>query len=172
MRSSDRKIILGKLGKPHGLKGFLYIRYYGDDPKSLLNFSQVFSEDALLGKVDKIAELTDRTTIHISGINTRDSAELLRDKEIYIQESQLPQLNNDEVYLYQLENLVVKNKQDEILGLVDYVMPTGANDVLVVKPSTDSVDNKERLIPYLRPKIIESIKLEEGHIVVVWPKDY
>ena len=118
------------------MKGFLYIRYYGDDPESLLNFSQVFSEDALLGKVDKIAELTDRTTIHISGINTRDSAELLRDKEIYIQESQLPQLNNDEVYLYQLENLVVKNKQDEILGLVDYVMPTGANDVLVVKPST------------------------------------
>ena len=172
MRSSDRKIILGKLGKPHGLKGFLYIRYYGDNPKSLLNFSQIYSEESLLGTVDKIAELNDRVTIHISGINTRNSAEILRDKEIYVQEDQLPTLDNGEAYFYQLENLIVKNKQDEILGLVDYIMPTGANDVLVVKPSKESIDNEERLIPYLRPKIIESIKLEEGHIVVVWPKDY
>ena len=172
MRSSDRKIILGKLGKPHGLKGFLYIRYYGNDPKSLLNFSQIYSEESLLGKVDKIAELNDRTTIHISGINTRNSAEFLRDKEIYVQENQLPSLDNGEVYFYQLESLIVKNKQNEILGLVDYVMPTGANDVLVVKPSTDSIDNKERLIPYLRPQIIESITLEEGQITVVWPRDY
>ena len=172
MRSSDRKIILGKLGKPHGLKGFLYIRYYGDNPKSLLNFSQIYSEESLLGTVDKIAELNDRVTIHISGINTRNSAEILRDKEIYVQEDQLPILDNGEAYFYQLENLIVKNKQDEILGLVDYIMPTGANDVLVVKPSKESIDNEERLIPYLRPKIIESIKLEEGYIVVVWPKDY
>jgi len=172
MRSSDRKIILGKLGKPHGLKGFLYIRYYGDNPKSLLNFSQIYSEESLLGTVDKIAELNDRVTIHISGINTRNSAEILRDKEIYVQEDQLPTLDNGEAYFYQLENLIVKNKQDEILGLVDYIMPTGANDVLVVKPSKESIDNEERLIPYLRPKIIESIKLEEGYIVVVWPKDY
>ena len=67
---------------------------------------------------------------------------------------------------------MVKNKQDEILGLVDYIMPTGANDVLVVKPSKKSIDDKERLIPYIRPKIVESIEIEEGHIIVLWPKDY
>tara|TARA_B110000116_G_scaffold123793_1_gene107433 strand:- start:2144 stop:2662 length:519 start_codon:yes stop_codon:yes gene_type:complete len=172
MRSSDRKIILGKLGKPHGLKGFLYIRYYGDDPKSLLSFSQIYSEDSSLGKVDKIAELKDRVTIHISGVNTRNSAEILRDKEIYVQEDQLPKLDNGEAYFYQLENLEVKNKQDEILGLVDCIMPTGANDVIVVKPYKDSIDKKERLIPYLRPEIVENIDLEEKRIIVIWPSDY
>ena len=172
MRSSDRKIILGKLGKPHGLKGFLYIRYYGDDPKSLLSFSQIYSEDSSLGKVDKIAELKDRVTIHILGVNTRNSAEILRDKEIYVQEDQLPKLDNGEAYFYQLENLEVKNKQDEILGLVDCIMPTGANDVIVVKPYKGSIDKKERLIPYLRPEIVENIDLEEKRIIVIWPSDY
>ena len=172
MRSSDRKIILGKLGKPHGLKGFLYIRYYGDDPKSLLSFSQIYSEDSSLGKVDKIAELKDRVTIHILGVNTRNSAEILRDKEIYVQEDQLPKLDNGGAYFYQLENLEVKNKQDEVLGLVDYIMPTGANDVIVVKPYKDSIDKKERLIPYLRPEIVENIDLEERRIIVIWPSDY
>ena len=90
MRSSDRKIILGKLGKPHGLKGFLYIKYFGDDPKSLLNYSEIYSQESSLGIVDKIDNLKNRTIIHISGINNRNSAELLRDKEIYVLEHQLP----------------------------------------------------------------------------------
>ena len=172
MRSSDRKIILGKLGKPHGLKGFLYIKYFGDDPKSLLNYSEIYSQESSLGIVDKIDNLKNRTIIHISGINNRNSAELLRDKEIYILEHQLPGLDDEEVYFYQLENLIVKNKRDDILGLVDYIMPTGANDVIVVKPYKDSIDKKERLIPYLRPEIVENIDLEERRIIVIWPSDY
>ena len=172
MRSSDRKIILGKLGKPHGLKGFLYINYFGDDPKLLLNYSEIYSQESSLGVVDKIDNLKNRTIIHISGINNRNSAELLRDKEIYVLEHQLPGLDNEEVYFYQLENLIVKNKQDDILGLVDYIMPTGANDVIVVKPYKDSIDKKERLIPYLRPEVVENIDLEERRIIVIWPSDY
>jgi len=172
MRSSDRKIILGKLGKPHGLKGFLYIKYFGDDPKSLLNYSEIYSQETSLGIVDKIDNLKNRTIIHISGINNRNSAELLRDKEIYVLEHQLLGLDNEEVYFYQLENLIVKNKQDDILGLVDYIMPTGANDVIVVKPYKDSIDKKERLIPYLRPEVVENIDLEERRIIVIWPSDY
>ena len=84
----------------------------------------------------------------------------------------MPGLDNEEVYFYQLENLIVKNKQDDILGLVDYIMPTGANDVIVVKPYKDSIDKKERLIPYLRPEVVENIDLEERRIIVIWPSDY
>ena len=36
----------------------------------------------------------------------------------------------------------------DVLGVVKKVMPTGANDVLVVEGSTDSIDQKERLIPF------------------------
>ncbi len=54
MRSSDRKILLGKLGKPHGVKGFLYIHYYGEDPNALYDYEGLLLEDGTSVKVDKL----------------------------------------------------------------------------------------------------------------------
>ena len=51
-------------------------------------------------------------------------------------------------------------------------MPTGANDVLVVKPVNGSVDDRERLIPFLKQEIITKIELQDETVYVKWPKDY
>ncbi|HIM22387.1 MAG TPA: ribosome maturation factor RimM, partial [Gammaproteobacteria bacterium] len=72
----------------------------------------------------------------------------------------------------QLENLKVINEQNEFLGIIDHVMPTGANDVLVVKPLEGSVDNDERLIPFLKKEIITKVELLKKTVYVKWPKDF
>ncbi len=51
-------------------------------------------------------------------------------------------------------------------------MPTGANDVLVVKPFDGSIDNVERLIPFLKEEIITKVELLDKRVYVKWPKDY
>ena len=51
-------------------------------------------------------------------------------------------------------------------------MPTGANDVLAVKPIEGSIDNKERLIPFLTKENINKIKLQDKTVYVKWPKDF
>ena len=51
-------------------------------------------------------------------------------------------------------------------------MPTGANDVLVVKPFEGSVDNDERLIPFLKEEIIIKVELLNKTVYVKWPKDF
>ena len=71
-----------------------------------------------------------------------------------------------------LENLKVINEQNEFLGIIDHVMPTGANDVLVVKPLEGSVDNDERLIPFLKKEIITKVELLKKTVYVKWPKDF
>jgi 16S rRNA processing protein RimM len=44
------------------------------------------------------------------------------------------------------------------LGDVDYLLETGANDVLVVRASESSIDDRERLIPFIESEVIaESI---------------
>lgn len=172
MSSTDRKIILGKLGKPHGLKGFLYLHYYGENPSSLLDYIEVFIDESSIGRIDKVINLKNRVTVCISGIDNRNKAESLRDKDIYVNEKQLPQLDNGEFYHYQLEGLSVVNNEGEILGCIDNVMGTGANDVLVVKPSEKSLDDLERLIPYLKDDVVESINIEENIMIVEWPSDF
>ena len=172
MSSTDRKIILGKLGKPHGLKGFLYLHYYGENPNSLLDYVEVFIDESSIGRIDKVINLKNRVTVYISGIDNRNKAESLRDKDIYVNEKQLPQLDNGEFYHYQLEGLSVVNNEGEILGCIDSIMGTGANDVLVVKPSEKSLDDLERLIPYLKDDVVESINIEENIMIVEWPSNF
>jgi 16S rRNA processing protein RimM len=68
--------------------------------------------------------------------------------------------------------LSVVNNEGEILGCIDNVMGTGANDVLVVKPSEKSLDDLERLIPYLKDDVVESINIEENIMIVEWPSNF
>ena len=51
---------------------------------------------------------------------------------------------------------------------MDYLIETGANDVLVVKANADSIDDRERLVPYLPGDTIVRVSLEEGVIEVDW----
>ena len=55
-----------------------------------------------------------------------------------------------------------------MLGTVDYLIDTGANDVLVVKACEGSIDKRERLIPYVPDSTVIQVDLDEGLIVVDW----
>jgi 16S rRNA processing protein RimM len=117
-------------------------------------------------------EKKDRLIIKLLGCDSRNAAEELRGKEVHILEKNLPDLEKDEYYLYELEGLVVKNLDNVILGKVKETFGTEANDVLVVKTTDESVDDKERLIPYVKPQVVKEILLEEGYILVDWPEDF
>ena len=58
------------------------------------------------------------------------------------------------------------------LGRVDHLIETGSNDVLIVKPTPDSMDDKERLIPYLPDQVIKSVNLESGLLTVDWDPEF
>jgi len=51
-------------------------------------------------------------------------------------------------------------------------METGANDVLVVRPDEQSLDDEERLIPWIREQVIIAVDLDSKCIRVDWEKDY
>ena len=51
---------------------------------------------------------------------------------------------------------------------MDYLIETGANDVLVVKPSAGSIDDRERLIPYLPGDVVTAVDLDRAVIEVDW----
>ena len=52
------------------------------------------------------------------------------------------------------------------------MLQTGANDVVVVMPSDSSLDDRERLIPWVRGEVIKSIDVEKGELIVSWLSDY
>ena len=172
MRSKDRKILIGKLGKPHGIKGFVYFHYYGKDLSTLKGYKDLYIDDFPSARLEKMFEKRDRLIIKLSACDSRNTAEELRNKEVYILENNLPDLNKGEYYLYELEGLVVKNLDSQILGEVKEIFGTKANEVLIVKNTDESIDDKERLIPYVKPQVVKEILLEEGIILVDWHENY
>ena len=65
----------------------------------------------------------------------------------------------------------VWNRQGDdrvLFGVVDYLIETGANDVLVVAACEGSIDERERLIPYLPGQSVGRVDLASGVIEVDW----
>ena len=52
------------------------------------------------------------------------------------------------------------------------MIETGSNDVLVVKKCKDSLDGRERLIPYLPDQVVLAVDLEAGSIEVDWDPEF
>ena len=172
-RSKDRNILLGTIGKPYGLKGECYFYYFGKEPKNLNSYLELFTKDySKVFQVKALREIKGRVIISFDNIVSRTEIEEYRNKELYISEDQLLDLDEGDFYWYQLESLKVLNLEGDFLGLVSELMETGKNDVLVIKPTKDSIDSKTRLIPYVKEKVINSVDIEIQTITVNWPKEF
>jgi len=110
--------------------------------------------------------------IHITGVDDREDARQYCQLNIVVEKSQFPELEQGEYYWHQLEGLTVITCQgDTRLGVVDSLMETGANDVLVVKGDRESLDREERLIPYTEQFVLR-VDLDAGKIDVDWDPEF
>ena len=67
---------------------------------------------------------------------------------------------------------VIGTNKDEVLGEVKELNNFGANDYLIIKPTNSSIDDEERLIPFIKEIFINSIDKEKKIINVNWQSDY
>ena len=105
--------------------------------------------------------------IKLEGCNDRNQAEALVGAKIAVYRNQLPQLEGPgHFYWADLKGLQVVNTAGVELGVVDYLLETGANDVLVVK------GDQERLIPYLWKQVVQDVDLSAKRILVDWDADF
>lgn len=96
----------------------------------------------------------------------RDQAAALIGLEIGIRRDQLPRLGADEFYWADLVGLSVETLEGRQLGRVDRVFATAANDVLVV------TGERERLVPFLRDRVIKDVDFDLGRIRVDWDPEF
>ena len=68
--------------------------------------------------------------------------------------------------------IVIDQNLNDVLGIVEGLNNYGADDCIIVKPSYDSVDKQERLIPFIKEKFIKSVDKKKRVITVDWQKDF
>lgn len=171
----DDEVLLGKITSTFGIKGWVKVYSYTDPMENLLQYSHW--QILLRGQRQVIRKLDGRVhgkglVARLDGVDTPEAAQLLAGAEILLHRSKLPNLPEGDYYWNQLAGLQVVNTEGQLYGEVDYLMETGANDVLVVKPCQGSLDRQERLIPWRMPQVVRRVDLVAGLIEVDWDADF
>lgn len=102
-------------------------------------------------------------------VTSRNEAEALVGNGIYVLKSSLPPLEENTYYWHDLIGMVVVTTQGENLGCIEQIIPTGANDVYVVRSEAAEASSKEILIPAISSVVIE-IDTERNRMAVELPE--
>jgi len=172
---SGASIVLARIGRPHGLKGWVRLNSFTSPPENVLSYSSF----SVLGgaaatelEIDASSNSSGSLLVHFKGCDNPEAARQLTGLELAVRDDELPQLPPGQFYWHQLQGLTVVNRQQACLGTVERLLETGANDVLVVVPQPGSVDQRQRLIPYLPESVLLKVDLESQLITVDWDPDY
>jgi len=162
--SSDEPvfIVMGKLRKPHGVRGEMVTTVLTDFPEMLEPGQQVYVGEAQVPLVIRSVRWhRDDMLIGFEGYQDRDEIGIYRNHLIFLPESDFPELPEEEFYFHDLIGLEVITDQGQRLGRLKEILVTGANDVYLVQKD----DQKEILLPATEEVILD-IDLDEGRILV------
>ncbi|GAA5110472.1 ribosome maturation factor RimM [Orbus sasakiae] len=170
--NTENLIVVGKLGSSYGIRGWLRVFSFTEDPNSLFDYTPWYIQRA--GKwqeveVESFKPHNQDTIVKLKGINDRDEANALTNFEIFVDVQKLPDLEDGDFYWKDLIGCKVVTVNGYDLGQVVDLMETGSNDVLVVKANLkDAFGAKERLIPFVEDQFIKQVDLSIKQITVDW----
>jgi len=165
----QQDITVGKISGVFGIKGWVKVFSFTEYREDILNYSPWLLKKAGETKTLKVIDghLQGKAVVaQLDGINDRDLAEKLVGWQIFISPGQLPKAAPGEYYWSDLIGLSVETTEGVRLGIVDSLLETGANDVLIVK------GDRERVLPFLQGQTIINIDLSAGKMVVDWDPDF
>lgn len=163
-----RWIVLGELGSPVGIKGWLRVRAYTRTPEGIGAYASWWLGPAGSRRevrVEGVAERGKGVIAKLAGCDDPDAALQLRGLEIAVPRELLETPAAGEFYWVDLLGLRVENQHGVDLGRVSGLIETGANEVLQVQAE------RERLIPFVEP-VVREVDLAAGVIRVDWEADY
>lgn len=169
MENKSDWIVVGRFGRPQGLKGFIRVISFTEPQQNIANYSPWYAELNGQWQAIKIVEIEEHNKfilVRIDGYQQREDIANLTNINIAVQRTQLPDLPRGDYYWHELEGMTVVNKEGLCLGQVAEIFATGSNDVLVVS------GEKRYLIPYLLDDVIIQIDEKQRQITVDWDMDF
>lgn len=158
---AKNRIIIGKVGAPHGVRGELKITPLTDFPDRFNDLKKVFAGNELL-TVDTVRYHNQTVLIKFAEYPVREDAAKLTGRHLSVDRADAVPLEEGQYYIGDIIGLEVFDEAGNKLGKVTEVLPTGSNDVYVVAQEGNS---KELLIPALK-KVVLQISVPEGKMVV------
>lgn len=175
-------VVVGRIGAPYGVQGWVRVNSFTEPAGNLADYQPWLLEINDGWRTQHPVEIK----LHKQGyvarfaeIRDRNQAARLSGKHVAVARSQLPGLAPGEYYWRDLEGVAVWNRGVQ-LGVVDHLIDTGANPVLVILGNgvgngvgngegngVGSKETAETLIPFVDEFVVQ-VDLTAGRIDVDW----
>lgn len=157
------RVIVGRIGRAHGLAGELYVRSESDVPDRF-RAGTVFTTDESPPRhveVQSSRQHHERLLVTFVDISDRTSAELLRDVALTIAADDRRQLAADEFWPDELVGLAVRDTAGEPVGVVTGVDTGGPQDRLTVRAD----DGRMAIVPFVRD-LVPEVNIAGGWVTI------
>ena len=159
-------VFVGKLGRPHGLRGELILEgvtLTAEELEQIRSFTWRGPDGSKRPLVlEAVRGAASRPLARFTGIHGRDQAATLTRGELWAERSALPDPGPEAVYTFQILGLRVRHEDGRELGVVTDVLRTGAHPVWVVR------GERELMVP-AAPTVVKHVDLAAGIITVALP---
>ena len=160
-------ITLGHVSGVHGVKGWVKIHSLTEPREAIFEYQPWLMGDSLKEvRVLEGKQPGSRLIALLEKMQDREQAEALVNQEISVPREQFPELSTGEYYWADLLGLSVELEDGRILGKIDSLLATGANDVMVVK------GDRQRLIPFVLDQYVRQVDMAGGRVVVDWDPEF
>lgn len=165
---------LGKLVGVWGVKGWVKLHSYTRNRADISQYTTWYlqkprsTDEPQAIEVINCREQGQGIVAQLEGVVDRDQAMAMSGCKILVKQADLPALPAGEFYWQELIGLTVKNEQ-VVIGQIDSILETGANDVLVCKNAEQG--QPDVLIPYTE-QVVLSVDKTQGTMKVDWDASY
>ena len=162
------EVVVGRVGKPHGIRGEVTVDVRTDEPERRYVVGARLRAEPPRGGSAPAYLTVARTRWHqgvllvaFEEVPDRNAAEAVRGTVLHvsIDAAEMPE-DPEEFYDHQLVGLAVHDLDGVVIGEVSGLVH-GAQDLLVVR----TPDRRDALVPFVSA-LVPEVDLEAGHVVV------
>ena len=155
---------VGQIVNTFGIKGQLKVKPFTDDMERFEELKTVYickKNEIKKVEIEDVKYNKQCVLLKVKGIEDLTEAEKYKGLFLKIDRKDAKKLPKDTYFIADILGLEVYTDEGELLGKVDDIFPTGANDVYVVKDEL----GKQILLPSI-PEVLKEIDLEKGKVIV------
>ena len=163
----ESRILMGVIGRPHGVRGWVRVTSYAEDLTAYGPLSDAKGRRFVLRSrgagVAEVAELVAGAAVKVED---RTAAEKLTNTRLYVERAQLPEPDEDEFYLADLVGIAACDAAGAVVGTVAAVHDYGAGVSLEIGRE----GAPPLLVPFTRAAVPE-VDVARGRVVLVPPEE-
>ena len=167
--AEGKRLLMGRIGAAHGVRGEVRIQSFTAEPLALKDYGPLLTNrPGLVIEIEAARATTNVLVARLKGVTDRNAAERLNGVELYVERDRLPATDDeDDFYHSDLIGLEARLADGTVLGTVIAIPNFGASDLIEVR---NGQSGDTFLYPFTRA-VVPEIRIEDGYLVVEVPVD-